>query len=458
MALERPVILAATPPTPNGPLHLGHLSGPYVVADVAARAARARGRPVLTMCGVDPHQNYVLAKGLVEDRPAEDVARDYGQQIRAAFGSARVRYDIFVDPWEQPDYAPAVVALLGAALADDRVAVDKVALGTCGDCGRVLHHAYVVGSCPVCGAGSGGGTCEGCGAFTTALNLGDALCTRCGGSPRAEPLQVPTIRLEDYRAQLVAAWSNADLPPRIWRLIRYYLAEGLPEVPLAYPTDWGIDLTASGLDGCRMDVWVEMGLGYGYAIARALDPAVTPPAIAPAWEGVDGVWFFHGIDNAFYYAILFPALFAAMGLPPDALAGITVNEFYRLTGSKFSTSRDHAVWAHDFLRTEDPALARLYLCWDRPDRYESDFTPGSYRAFCDWVGPLLAGNGAGGLPAELARADVHRAEHALDLAGFDPALAVRCLLGAVSADPAAARPLLSLITGDRSDPDGTSEP
>lgn len=453
MALDRPVVLACPPPTPNGPLHLGHLSGPYVACDVAARAARARGRGVLTMCGLDSNQNYVLAKALQEQRAAEQVARDYGELIREAFAGARIDHDIFVDPWDQPVYVRSVVELLGTIVKTAGGVSGKAPVGVCDGCGRTLHHAYVGGSCPVCGAESGGGTCEGCGAFTTALNLGGARCTLCGGTPRAETVGAPLLRLEDYRDQLLETWAGMDMPPRVWRLIRHYLAEGLPEVPLAYPTDWGIDASDLGLAGCRLDVWVEMGLGYAYAVARALDPDVPLDDLASAWRRSDGIWFFQGVDNTFYYGILFPALFAALGLPPTAISGIVVNEFYRLAGSKFSTSRNHAVWAHEFLQEEDPGLARLYLCWDRPDRYESDFTPAAYRAFCAWAEPLLAGTRTTGrwsdvVPVDVARNDLLRATRALDLPGFDPALAVRCLLGAAAADPAGVLRLLSTVTGD----------
>ena len=111
------------------------------------------------------------------------------------------------------------------------------------------------------------------------------------------------------------------------------------------------------------------------------------------WSEVDRLWHFLGIDNAFYYGVLCPAVFAAAGMPPGVLAGLVVNEFYTLDGLKFSTSRRHAVWAEDFLGTEDPALVRLYLGWDRPAGFESDFTEAGYAAFRDWAGPAAGRNG-----------------------------------------------------------------
>ena len=105
-----------------------------------------------------------------------------------------------------------------------------------------------------------------------------------------------------------------------------------------------------------------------------------------------------------------------------------------MEGKKFSTSRNHAIWADEFLAAQDPELVRLFLSWDRPDFDETDFRHEAYEAFCAWVGPLLKGERAAGpLPEPLVAAELRRAERALQLIGFDPPLSVRSLLGALGA-------------------------
>jgi methionyl-tRNA synthetase len=164
-------------------------------------------------------------------------------------------------------------------------------------------------------------------------------------------------------------------------------------------------------------------------IARRLDPdACTQDDYVTTWRQVGECWHFLGIDNAFYYGVLFPALFASAGLEPGWLAGLVVNGFYHLDGLKFSTSRGHAIWAHEFLAEEDPAVVRLFLAWDRPDRYESGFTRAAYDQFRDWVQAAIRSGGT--LPSDLADAEIRRAGHALELTSFDPGLALRCLLAA----------------------------
>ena len=143
------------------------------------------------------------------------------------------------------------------------------------------------------------------------------------------------------------------------------------------------------------------------------------------------------------------AVWAAAGVNPLPISGLVVNEFYTLDGSKFSTSRNHAVWANELLGKEDPSIVRLFLAWDRPDRYQSDFTWNSFRAFADQVGPLLAGTHevTQTLDHALAERELARAEAALRPAGFDPALAVRGLLALLAGGVRETGHLQAALTG-----------
>ncbi|MBV6696709.1 class I tRNA ligase family protein [Kitasatospora aureofaciens] len=449
-----PVVLLSPPPTPNGPLHLGHLSGPYLAADIAARAARARGESVLTVCGTDDHQNYVVAKAEQLGRKPDELVDEYGALIRASLAAAGIRHDVFTTPRTDRNHRARVARLCVELVTAGLVHPTEWTMLACRACGRTLHHGYVTGGCPTCAGPMGGGTCEACGGFATAAQLRDPRCL-CGGEPRAVRHYGPVLRLEEYREALTRIWSAAVIPARVRALLTRLLAEGLPDVPVSYPTDWGIELVG----GNRLDVWVEMGLAYLDLIGRRLDPdARQLGELGAAWRGSGGLWPFLGIDNAFYYAALFPALAVAAGAPwQSVLSGLVVNEFYRLDGLKFSTSRDHAVWAHELLATENPEAVRLFLSWDRPAPYPSNFTSAGYAAFTErW--PLRdrpADPPARTGPDPLADAELARAEQALHPETFDPALAARCLLPlAVERQDARARRLLGALTGHVTDPEG----
>ena len=314
-------VIVIPQPTVNGPLHIGHLSGPYLAADVASRAARSRGERVLTLAGVDIHPNYVLTKAESLDADVDELIATYKGQIMTAFERARIGYDVFLDP-QEPTYQKAIAGMLGELVDSGTVPVQEMTLHQCADCGRTLHHSYVVGKCPVCGTGANGTSCEGCGGFTSAQVLLDPSCARCGGPPRPVVLDVPVLRLEDYRDRLTTEWLQAEWPRRVRSVLRQYRNAPLPDVPLAYPTNWGIEC-GGPLDGMRVDFPTELGLSYLYGPAQALRPeAASLAERVAAWSEVDGVWHFNGMDNTFYFTVLYPAILAAAGRPdPDPAAG-----------------------------------------------------------------------------------------------------------------------------------------
>ncbi len=425
---DQPVsVFVIAPPTTNGPLHVGHLSGPYVAADIVSRAARDRGERVLTIGGVDVHPNWVLTRAENEGIDVDKLIWDFRQRIDEALELARVECDVYLDP-QQAEHQ-AAVAELAAHLADTACEWRELTLHACADCGRTLHNSYVVGTCSRCGNGSNGGTCEGCGGYASAQDLIDPKCNRCGGAPTEFQARVPVLVMENFHSQLEQTWMRVQLPRRIRDLIAGYLAEGLPEIPLAYPTNWGVQGTGS-MQGLRLDVNVELGLSTYRCAAVGIAPDVHGVAATQqAWQQVDKLWHFHGIDNGFYFALLWPALFAALGVRSDQIGGTVVNEFYTLDGSKFSTSRNHAIWADELLSGQDPELVRLYLAWDRPDRYQSDFTMPAFEAFRDRFAPLLADSSlAEPQPEPLVAPDLTRGLDALRPGSYDSALAARCLL------------------------------
>ncbi len=445
--LSGATVIVIPQPTVNGPLHVGHLSGPFLAADIAARAARGRGERVITLAGVDVHPNFVMTKAETLGVEVHEMVAGFRSQIASAFALGRIEHDIFIDP-ELPAFERAITGMLSELLANGTLQLREMVLHQCSDCGRTMHHSYVVGKCPHCGSGANGLSCEPCGGFTSAATLIQPNCARCGGDPRPMVATVPVLRLEDFRTELVAEWTQAELPPRVRRVVAHYLNAQLPDYPVAYPTDWGIDGTGD-LAGLKIDFPTELGLSYLYGPGKAVNPAAQSLADwVAAWDCLDGIWHFNGIDNAFYFAILYPAIFAAAGVQRPSMRGATVNELYLLEGQKFSTSRNHALWADEFLSEQDPELVRLYLSWCRPDRYESDFTRQSFDAFGRFAGPLLAGAAtAGHIPAELAAGELERAEESLRLKGYDSALAVRCLLGALSAGTGQDSVAIGALTG-----------
>ncbi|WP_112240548.1 class I tRNA ligase family protein [Kribbella monticola] len=446
--IEPVTVITFPQPTVNGPLHLGHLAGPYVAADIAARAARARGERVVVTTGLDVHQNYVLTRAEREGVEVGVMTADFRADIRETYELARIGYDRFSDPLTD-EHAPIIRQLMNHLVASGATPMREVTLHACSDCSRTLHESYLVGLCRGCKAPAAGGACEQCGAFTYVDSMIDPVCGRCGGEPRPFQATVPVLRMEDHREALTAMWLRAELPPSVRALIGRQLADGLPEIALAYPTNWGIEGDAA-LSGLRIGPYTEVALTDLYNVAKAVDPAAADlPGYLAALGRVENLWHFLGLDNAYWYALYWQAVWAAAGVNPLPVSGLVVNEFYLLDGSKFSTSRNHVVGANEILRDEDPGIVRLYLAWDRPDRYRSDFSWKAFRAFADRIGPLLDGTRTCAEPLHpvLAEIELARAQDALRPSGFDPALAVRIMIDLLAAGVRDTGPLRAALTG-----------
>jgi len=132
-------LVLSTPPTPNGPLHVGHLSGPYIAADIAVRAARAAGQAVVSVCGLDPHQNYVLARAESDGTTAGVALDKYGPLILDAMAGARVDHDVFFEPYTDTAYQQGVGRVLDGLLDAGVASIEDTTLTGCAGCGRTLH-------------------------------------------------------------------------------------------------------------------------------------------------------------------------------------------------------------------------------------------------------------------------------------------------------------------------------
>lgn len=371
---SRPLLVTITPPTPNGDLHLGHLSGPYLAADAFVRHQRMRGRPAALLTGADVHQSYVVRLAEKTKSTPDDVARRFSDRIRHSLDLAGVALDGYSQPRTDPDHAQKVQAFFSTLHDTGRLIQKQTDSLYCEGCERHLFEAYVTGRCPHCGDPSDGCACESCGRPNQCTDLADPICTGCGARPTVRSIRRIYFPLSDYAERLSSWLRRATIPAHLLALCETMLASGLPDIPISNPSNWGIPVPLDGYADQRLYVWFEMCPGYLAATAAANG------STADAWrESTTEIVQFFGFDNGYFHALLFPALLLAHGALrlPDAFV---LNEFYRLEGKKFSTSRKHAIWAGEFLRQEPADFVRYYLAIDRPETRQTSFVTGQYRA------------------------------------------------------------------------------
>ncbi|MDQ3403947.1 MAG: class I tRNA ligase family protein [Actinomycetota bacterium] len=371
----RPVIVVPATPTTNGTLHVGHLAGPYLAADVYARFERAAGHQVCHATVTDDSQSYVVTS-----------ARRLGTTPRELVASATAEIEDSLNalgalsgglPPIDDVYRRTVLDFIGALHESGRFQRRTVALPYAVNAKRFLYDALMTGSCPVCLAASSGGTCESCGHPNTFAELLDLRYT---DDPTDTVVtrehEILVLPLEDYRDRLAAYYATRT---RSWRpharaLIDELMARPLPEIPVTIPGDWGIPAPFAPTQGQVLYPWVEAMPAVVYAtwwFDGGREPSVDALWLA---ERDPRIVYFHGFDNVFHWGLLDLALLLAHGdryaLPENNVC----NEFYELDGEKFSTSRGHLVTGSDLLAKVPRDLVRFHLCADAPETQRSNYT------------------------------------------------------------------------------------
>ncbi|MGE0489939.1 MAG: class I tRNA ligase family protein [Vulcanimicrobiota bacterium] len=441
---KRRLVISA-PPTPNGKLHLGHLSGPYLGADIYRRYSALRGVPTFHLCGADDHQSYTCDKANTLGQTPEQTADHFGQAVEATLKKAGVDLEMFLYPRKSPKYTQFVQAVFKKLLGTGKLLVKEAPTLYCEQCQRHLYEVWVMGACPHCGTHCMGNGCEECGLPNDCTDLGKPVCSVCNQTPVTRTVKRCYFPLEQSRPILEEYYAAMKLPLRLRAVVSKLMAKGLPDAPVTHVSDWGIPVPDEQFPGQIISVWLEMVLGYLFTADVIAKTNQLPKNF---WDDPEAeVVQFFGCDNAFYYTVLFPAVMRAVSDRIVLPHAFCTNEHYQFGGSKFSTSRQHAVWVDDFLAHEPVDLVRFYLCYTRPEQSKTSFSHEDYAAVKQrelfdgwqaWLARLEARTGgqvpqATGLNAEQSdlyrhlQSRIHEVEAAYESEAFSPCKVARLL-------------------------------
>jgi len=373
-------LITATPPTPNGDLHVGHLSGPYLAADVFKRYCRLAGREAFFITGGDDNQSYVATKAEQLGSTPPAVAARFDDEIVETLRRARIETDVYVRPLSSPRHARFVADFVRRLHAAGKLVARESDAAWCGHCRRYLFEAHVTGICPHCGAHSDGSSCETCAQPNQCIDLLDATCKRCGNPAQRRPAKRLFFPLAPYDRRLGEHLARASMGSHLAALWDTMLGQGLPEIPITHPADWGLPVPVPGFDGQRLYAWFEMAPGYLSATEEMLAGVGRGGGWEDWWRSDDAeVVQFFGYDNGYFHTILFTAELIAYDPEIRLPAAFVTNEFYRLEGDKFSTSRSHAIWGKEALDHLPADVLRWYLCRDRPETEQTNFRLREFR-------------------------------------------------------------------------------
>lgn len=368
-------LIFSTPPTPNGDLHLGHLSGPYLAADIYRRFLHASGNQAYHVTGRDDHQSYVMSKAQIDGRSPRDIADTYADCMQKTLTNYQIDLNYFIEPNSDGAYA-AFVHRLFLKLYDAGFIIEKeepAAFSADDQC--YLHEAFIRGRCPFCHRESDGNACEECGRPNDCVSL-----TQSYARVSKQNVAIGSCKRLYFKMSLLAESleeyvKSTPMSAHALTLSQAMITDGLPDICVSHVGEWGIPIPVKGFEQQRLYVWFEMAFGYLWAALQ-----LAPAAIEDEWEKIQWsyrqaeaqVVHFYGFDNTFYHTLLFPAVYFALGglTPPGAHI---INELLDLDGSKFSTSRGHLIWGRDFLKTAPLDSIRWFLCEVRPEGMRSNF-------------------------------------------------------------------------------------
>lgn len=380
-ALPARMLVTAAPPTPNGDLHLGHLSGPYLSGDIYTRALRLQGVDAHFVAGSDDNSIYVKSKGREIGLGPQEAADHFSEAIRETLELAGIELAVFPRPNASRFHKP-IVQRFFRDLYDRGLLVEKeVPSPWCERCETYLFEPYIRGNCPHCGSGVVGNTCEDCGRINDCADLVDPACTTCGSRPVLRTFRRLFFPLSRYTRELHDYYRRVAMNPHLRGLCEKVLADGPPDVAVTHPADWGIEVPVPGYEDQRIYVWLEMAPRY-FGYAQLLNETLgVEEGWERYWKSADaGVVHFFGFDNSFYYGMLVPALMLAWDPEVRLPRAFVTNEFYRLDGLKFSTSRGHRILGREMVGRFPRDAARFYLAWTCPEREETNFTLGDFEA------------------------------------------------------------------------------
>ncbi len=379
---KRYTITAALPYT-NGPIHIGHLAGVYIPADIYARYLRLQNREVIYVCGSDEHGVAISMKAKKEGITPQAVIDKYHQIIKQSFEDFGISFDVYSRTSSNIHHQTA--SEFFRKLYDNNQFIEETTEQLYDDeAQQFLADRFVIGTCPKCGHTEAyGDQCESCGTSLNATDLIDPKSSITGSKPTLKQTNHWFLPLQDYD-QFLRAWilegKKNDWKPNVYGQVKSWLDDGLKPRAVTRDLDWGIDVPVEGAIGKKLYVWFDAPIGY---ISATKDwSQQTGKDWQPYWKDQDTkLVHFIGKDNIVFHCIIFPAILKAQGeyILPD---NVPANEFLNLEGQKLSTSKNWAVWLHEYLIDFEGQqdVLRYCLTANAPETKDNDFTWKDFQA------------------------------------------------------------------------------
>ncbi len=365
-------------PYANGPVHIGHLAGVYVPADIYTRYLRMKGEDVLLIGGSDEHGVPITIKAQKEGITPQDVVDKYHNIIKDSFEKFGITFDVYSRTSSKTHHETA--SEFFKTLNDKGEFIVKTNEQYYDSkANQFLADRYITGTCPHCNNdGAYGDQCESCGTSLNATDLINPTSSITGNKPELKETKHWYLPLDKYETDL-KKWileDHKEWKPNVYGQCKSWLDTGLHPRAVTRDLNWGVPVPAEGAEGKVLYVWFDAPIGYISATKELT------PDWEKYWKADDSkMVHFIGKDNIVFHCIIFPAMLKAEGsyiLPEN----VPANEFLNLEGNKISTSRNWAVWLHEYLEEfpDKQDVLRYVLTANAPETKDNDFTWKDFQA------------------------------------------------------------------------------
>ncbi|MGC8866248.1 MAG: methionine--tRNA ligase [Bacteroidales bacterium] len=379
---KRTTITSALPYA-NGPIHIGHLAGVYIPADIYARYLRSKGEEVIFIGGSDEHGVPITIKARNEGVTPQQVVDKYHEIIKKSFEELAISFDIY-SRTSLPIHHETASAFF-RKLYDEGKFIEKFTQQYYDEeAGQFLADRYIVGTCPHCGFEKAyGDQCEKCGSSLNATDLIEPRSALSGSKPVLKDTKhwfLPLDQYEGWLREWILEGHQDDWKTNVFGQCKSWIDLGLQPRAVTRDLDWGVKVPIEGAEGKVLYVWFDAPIGYISATRHWAQ--LTGGDWEKWWKSPDTrLIHFIGKDNIVFHCIIFPAMLKAEGsyILPD---NVPANEFLNLEGDKISTSRNWAVWLHEYLE-DFPGkqdVLRYVLCANAPETKDNDFTWKDFQA------------------------------------------------------------------------------
>ena len=379
---KRYTITAALPYT-NGPIHIGHLAGVYIPADIYSRYLRLTGNDVAFICGSDEHGVPITIKAKKEGVSPQDIVDKYHAIIKQSFEDFGISFDNYSRTSAKIHHETA--SKFFKTLYNKNEFVEEVSEQLYdAEANQFLADRFVTGTCPKCGNEEAyGDQCENCGTSLNATDLINPKSAITGNIPSLKETKhwfLPLNKHEEFLKEWILKGHKKDWKPNVYGQVKSWIDDGLRPRAVTRDLDWGIPVPVEGGEGKVLYVWFDAPIGY---ISSTKEWA---QRVGKNWEDYwkdenTELYHFIGKDNIVFHCIIFPSMLKAEGsyiLPKN----VPANEFLNLEGNKLSTSKNWAVWLPDYLKEfpNQQDVLRYALTANAPETKDNDFTWKDFQA------------------------------------------------------------------------------